>query len=140
MPQARQLRRIILPLIVGHAASSALGLAFVSVSTLIVSFLYVAILYSIYMTLHTWLVWVYMVLLGFNIVSGLFNVWLLQGVTMATYLVILVYYVLAIIKIYYDSLPLRSFVNGEEDNFYFAEGIRHMVNNAKEEYNVNRNP
>ena len=92
------------------------------------------------MTLHTWLVWIYMVLLGFNVVSGFFNVWLFEGATLFTYLGIILYYVAAIIKIYYDSLPLRSFVNGEEDNFYFAEGIRHMVNNAKEEYSANRNP
>lgn len=91
------------------------------------------------MTLHTWLVWVYMVILGFNVVSGFFNVWLFDGVALFIYLAIILFYVGAIIKIYYDSLPLRSFVNGEEDNFYFAEGIRHMVNTAKQEYNINKN-
>ena len=39
---------------------------------------------------------------------------------------------------YYDSQPMRSFVNGEEDNFYFADGIKHMVNTAKVEYAGNK--
>lgn len=66
--QARFLRRGVIPLVVGHVLVACLGMAFVSIATFCVQFLYIAILYSIYMTLRTWIIWIYIVALVLNII------------------------------------------------------------------------
>ena len=78
-----------------------------------------------------------MVTLGFNIVSGCFNVWLYDGARFYTYFGVIIYYSLAVFKMYYDSLSFRSIGNSDGENFYFAAGIRHMVNNARDQVRAN---
>ena len=138
MPAAHRLRLGLIPLILGHAVCGVVGLAYVSVTVLFAQFIYVVMLYSTYMTLHTWLVWLYMIVLGFNLLSGFLNVWIYEGVRFYVYMGILLYYVVAICKTYYDSLPFRS-LGDNQDNFYFEAGIRHMFNNAREHYGINGN-
>jgi hypothetical protein len=135
MPQSMKMRSGIVPLLLGHAVCGVVGMAFVSVATFIAQFIYIILLYSIYMTLRTWMVWVYIILIGFNALSGFLNVWIYDGARFWSYLLIIAYYVLAIYKIYYDSLPFRTIGDREEgNNFYFEAGIRHIVNNAREQY------
>lgn len=73
---ARRLRRAIIPLVIAHVLIACLGMAFVTLVTFAVQFLYIAMLYSIYMTLRPWIVWMYMIIMGFNVASGLFSVFL----------------------------------------------------------------
>ena len=137
LPEATSLRAVIIPLILGHAITACLGMAFVSVLTFVGQFFYVALLYSIYMTLHTWIVWLYMVLLGLNILTGLFSLFLYDGLAFASYLLILVYFALAILKIRLDSFGFRNLGDREGNTgeiFYLEAGIKHIVNTAKEEY------
>ena len=139
-PSARTLRKGVIPLVVGHVLIACLGMAFVSIVTFAVQFLYIAMLYSVYMTLRPWIVWMYMILLGFNVLSGVFSVFLYQGATFAVYLIILVGYSFFIIKIRSDSAEFRNMSNQEGGNkFYLEDGIRHMVNTAREEYPYGRN-
>lgn len=89
-------------------------------------------LYSIYMTLRTWIVWMYMIILGFNVASGIFSVFLYDGVSFVIYLLILIAYALAVVKIKTDSAPFRNMTYSEGgSNFYLEDGIRHMVNTAR---------
>jgi len=60
------------------------------------------------MTLRPWIIWLYMILLGLNVLSGLFSVFLYEGATFAVYLLILVAYVFFIIKIRADSDDFRN--------------------------------
>jgi hypothetical protein len=84
------------------------------------------------MTLRPWLVWFYMVILGFNIASGLFTVFLYEGAAFAVYLLILVSYAFFILKIKLDSSDYRNMTVQEAGSqFYFEEGIRHMYNTAR---------
>eukprot|EP00347_Sterkiella_histriomuscorum_P020005 403339460 len=138
---ARQLRRCIIPLVVAHVLIACLGMAFVSIITFAVQFLYIAILYSIYMNLRPWIIWMYMILLGFNAASGFFTVFLYEGASFAVYLLILIGYVFMIIKLKQDSAAFRNISEeeGNANNFYLAEGIKHMVNTAREEYPYGRN-
>ncbi|CDW71441.1 UNKNOWN [Stylonychia lemnae] len=133
--QARKLRKGVIPLVVGHVIIACLGMAFVSILTFAAQFFYIALLYSIYMTLRPWLVWFYMVILGFNIASGLFTVFLYDGASFAVYLLILVVYVFFILKIKTDSHDFRNMTVQEHgSHFYLEDGIRHMYNTARQEY------
>lgn len=137
MPSAIKMRVGIIPLFIGHAACAILALSFVSIVTFVMQFFYVVTLYSIYMTLHTWLVWVYMVLLGFNAISGFFNVWLYDGIAFVSYLAILAYYGVAILKIRNDSHDFRNL--GAENgvsNDYVGAGVNHIVEVARQNYRV----
>jgi len=60
------------------------------------------------MTLRPWIVWLYMILLGLNIISGLFSVFLYEGASFAVYLLILVCYTFFIIKIKTDTSDFRN--------------------------------
>jgi len=131
--EARKLRRGIIPIVVAHVVIACLGMAFVTISTFIAQFLYIAMLYSIYMTLRTWIVWVYMIILGFNVLSGLFAVFLYEGAAFAVYLLILISYTFMVIKVKEDSAPLRNLTVNDGTN-YLEPGIRHMLNTAREEY------
>lgn len=127
---ARRLRRGIIALVVAHVLIACLGMAFVSLLTFAAQFLYIAILYSVYMTLRPWILYVYMVLLGLNVLSGLFSLFLYEGASFAVYLLILVGYTFMIIKIKQDSSSFRNMSDQENSangNFYLAEGIKHMV-------------
>jgi hypothetical protein len=108
-------------------------MAFVSIATFIVQVLYIALLYSVYMTLRTWLIWFYMIILGFNVLSGVFSVFLYDGAAFAVYLLILIGYTFMIIKLKEDSAPLRNMVASAEGG-YLEPGIRHMINTAREEF------
>jgi hypothetical protein len=129
----------VLPLVVGHVLVACLGMAFVSVATFAIQFLYIALLYSIYMTLRTWIMWAYMVALMLNIISGIFTVFLLEGVSMFIYIVILLLYGLAIFKLKQDSIPMRNMAASEGGSqFYLESGLRHMLTTAREEYSPGR--
>lgn len=71
---AEQLRSTLVLLIVGHVVASVLSATFVSLVTAIAQGLYIAILYSIFMALHTWLIWVYILIVGFNGVTGILGI------------------------------------------------------------------
>lgn len=108
-----------------------------TVSTFLAQIIYLATLYSIYMTLQTWIIWVYIIMVGFNVFSGFFSVWVYEGSRFYVYLLILVYYVIACYKMYYDSRPFRRIGERGEDNFYFGIGIRHILDNARSQYRPN---
>ena len=132
-PEARQLRRVIIPLVVCHVLIACLGIAFVSVATFIAQFFYIAMLYSVYMTLRTWIVWVYLAILAFNVLSGALSVFLYDGAAFVVYLLVLVTYSLMILKMVQDSAPLRNMAASNDGN-YLEPGIRHMLNTAREEF------
>ena len=80
-----------------------------------------------------------MILLGFNILSGVFSVLLYEGVSFIIYIIILVCYLVAIIKIKFDSKSFRNMSDEEGGNhFYLEDGLRHMYNTAREEYPYGR--
>ena len=139
LPQAMKMRAGIIPIILGHLLCMVLGVAFVSVFHIVGQLFYIAMLYSTYMTLHPWLVWTYLIILGINAVSGIFSVWLLSGAPFVVSFIIVIYYFLACYTIYYSSLPFRSLGEsngngGNSENFYFEAGIRHMVASARNQY------
>lgn len=130
------MRRGIIPLVIGHVIVGCVGMAFVSIATFVAQFIYIALLYSVYMTLRTWLIWVYMILLGLNVISGVLQVFMEDGAAFIVYLIILILYCFAILKIKTDSESLRNMTYDENggSTFYLENGIRHMVNTAKVEY------
>ena len=90
-------------------------------------------LYSVYMTLRTWIVWVYMAILAFNVISGLLSVFLYDGAAFVIYLLILICYSLMVFKMFQDSAPIRN-MSASNDGNYLEPGIRHMLNTAREEF------
>lgn len=85
------------------------------------------------MTLRSWIIWVYLVILGFNVLSGLFSVFLFDGSAFVVYLIILIIYSLMIVKVKIDSDAWRN-LSVDRDGNYLEPGIRHMLNTAREEY------
>lgn len=72
---AKALRTTTHFLMVGHVICAVLALAFVgSILTFIAQGLYIAILHSINLALHTWLIWIYVIIMAFQAVSGAFGV------------------------------------------------------------------
>jgi hypothetical protein len=67
-----------------------------------------------------------------NALAGILSVWTQTGAVFYSYFIIVGFYFIATFKLYYDSSPFRNLDNPEGDNFYFAPGITHIVNNAKE--------
>jgi hypothetical protein len=126
-----RLRAGILPLFLGHIICAVIAMAFVSVLTCGAQIIYIGILYSAYMTLRNWVIWLYMVLVGFNCVTGWFSVWLYDGSTFYGYLIIILYYCLAVLKLYVDSRPYRNIGNPDGEDFYLEAGIRHILSNAR---------
>jgi hypothetical protein len=126
-----RLRAGILPLFLGHLLTAIFGVAFVSVSTFFAQVLYIGILYSIYMALHTWLIWVYFCCVGLNVVAGFFKVWFYEGSMFYAYFFIIMFYLFALFKLYMDSRPWRGIGDPEGEDFYFGAGIRHILDHAK---------
>ncbi len=135
--EARLLRRGLLPIVFLHVLIACLGMAFVSISTFIAQFFYIALLYSVYMTLRSWIIWVYMVIVGFNVLSGVFSVFLYEGSAFVVYLIILIVYSLMIVKVKMDSEAWRNLSVNNGGANYLEPGIRHMLNTAREEYGRN---
>ena len=71
---AKKMRATLLLIITGHVVCSVVSFAFVGLVTAVAQALYIVILYSIYMGLHTWLIWVYMLIAGFNGVTGVLGI------------------------------------------------------------------
>ena len=85
------------------------------------------------MTLRTWIVWVYMALLAFNVISGILSVFLYDGAAFVVYLLILIAYCLMVLRIFQESAPIRNMAANNEGS-YLEPGIRHMLNTAREEF------
>jgi len=86
-----------------------LAFAFISSITAVGQVLYIAILFSISQTLKTWMVYVYCLVLGINLISGVLSVMTLTS-GFIWYAAILFYYFLAIKVIWTESGPYRSSV------------------------------
>ena len=104
---AKNLRQTCMLLIVGHFFSGIIGFAFVSVFTFLGQGIYIALLYSIYMTLHVWMVWAYCVIIACNAISGVLSL-----LTMADgqiwYILILIFYAAAAKKMFHESEEFRA--------------------------------
>ena len=112
-PAARLLRRAIIPLIVLHIIIGCLGIAFVTFLNLLTQIWYTGLLYSSYMTLRTWIVWLYMISLTLNVVVGLFSVWLYSDAAFIVYFIMLALYALMCLKMWRDSMPWRNIDNAD---------------------------
>jgi len=75
-PSVEQMRTAIVRLVIGHIIVAILSLGLVSFVTAFMQFLYFAMLYSLYLTLKNWLVWLYIGCLALNVISGVFEIWL----------------------------------------------------------------
>ncbi len=111
MHSAKLLRRSIVILIPLHIIICIVSGAVLIFSSLIAQFYYVALLYSLYLTLRTCMLYIYMVSLGINILSGILSVFVLSGATLWVYFAILVVYVLMFLKLNHDSKPWRNIDN-----------------------------
>ena len=98
---ATDLRKCIVLLEVGHLSSAALAIIFVGFPTFFVQALYFAILYSLYVTLRKWMIFVYIFFVGLNVFQGVFNIWSYEGVSFFMYFLIQTYYCGAIYLIWH---------------------------------------
>ena len=92
---------------IGHVLCMILAFAFITPVTAVAQALYIAILVSISRTLKTFIIYLYIIVAGINLVSGALSV-----VTLTTgfiwYALVLFYYFLAIKVIWTESGPYRS--------------------------------
>lgn len=132
MHSAKLLRKSIVILIPLHIIICVVSGAFVLFTTLLAQFYYVALLYSVYMTLRTWLLYLYMLSLALNILTGILSLFMLQGASLWAYLVIVIAYVLMFVKLNSDSKPWRNIDN--PDFQHISSNVNHMVGTAREEY------
>ncbi len=65
-------------------------------------------LYSVYMALHTWVIWIYLLVLGFNGISGILGIFGQEGFGFLAYAFIIGYYFFACKKLYFDSMLYRT--------------------------------
>ncbi len=120
MVSARKLRRSIIPLIVLHFLIAVVACAFVTVGTGLVQIWYMGLLYSTYMTLRTWLLWVYLICLGFNCLVGLLSFWVLTEYAFWAYLGIISLYAIMFVCLYYSSEAWRNIDNSD---YYLQHGV-----------------
>ena len=111
MYSAKLLRKSIIIIIPLHIIICIVSGAFLIFSTLLMQFYYVALIYSVYMTLRTWVLYIYLFSLGINLFSGFLSIWMLSGASLWAYLGILVVYLLILLKINKDSKPWRNIDN-----------------------------
>ena len=105
---AKLLRSTALMILVGHMVCAILALIVGEILTFVAQFIYVAMLYSLYAALHTWVMYAYMVLVAFNAVTGVFTLigMLTSGlISFILYGFIMGFYLIAVRKLYYDSRP-----------------------------------
>ena len=102
---------------VGHFLCMILAFAFISSITAVGQILYIALLYSLYQTLNNCMVYLYMLVAGLNLISGVLSVMTLTD-GFIWYAMILFYYFLAIKVMWTESSPYRSSVrtNVNHDN------------------------
>lgn len=74
----------------------------------VAQFFYAAILYSVYLALHGWLIWVYILIVGLNGVHGILGILAQTGLGFLFYAMVIAYYFMAARKLFYDSLPFRE--------------------------------
>ena len=79
MQSAKMLRKSIVLLIPLHIIICIVAGGFLIASTLLAQFYYVALLYSVYMSLRTWILYLYFLSLGLNILSGFLSLLMLSG-------------------------------------------------------------
>lgn len=122
----------------GHALCGIMGLAMVSGGfwTLIASTIYIGMLYSIYMALHSWMVWLYLFLLGLNVLSGVFDLLFMiaDGWGFIIFAAILGFYIMALRKMYVDSSLFRiqganAGKLGDVAGTYIESGIKSVGKN-----------
>ena len=111
MYSAKLLRKSIIIIIPLHIIICIVSGAFLIFSTLLMQFYYVALIYSVYMTLRTWVLYIYLFSLGINLFSGFLSIWMLSGASLWAYLGILIVYLLILLKINKDSKPWRNIDN-----------------------------
>jgi hypothetical protein len=94
-----------------------LAFAFISSITAVGQILYIAILHSLKLTLNTCMVYLYMLVAGINLISGVLSVMTLTD-GFIWYAMILFYYFIAIKVMWTESAPYRSSVrtNVNHDN------------------------
>ena len=93
----------------GHIICSIVAVVFISDLLMFVAqFIYATILYSIYLALHGWLIWVYILIVGLNGVHGILGILTQSGLGFLFYAMVIAYYFMAARKLFYDSLPFRE--------------------------------
>ena len=105
--EAAQLRAACRNLIIGHVFCMILGFVFISPITAVVQVFYIGMLASLSLTLKSFMIYLYILVAGLNLVSGVLSV-----LTLTTgfiwYAMILFYYFLAIKVMWTESKPYRS--------------------------------
>ena len=127
---AKNLRSATTLLMAGHLGCAILAIAFISsVITFIGQFIYIAILYSIFSALHTWLIYTYCAIAVINSVMGLFTLigYLIEPLNLLFYAIIVIFYLYGANKLFNDSALFRSAQAGNIATALIDKG----VNNAK---------
>ena len=104
-----RLRSCLLLLIVGHLISAILAVMFISdILMFVAQFFYISMLYSIYLALHGWLIWVYMGIVGLNGIHGLLQILSQTGLGFLFYAMIIAFYCMGVRKLFYASQEFRE--------------------------------
>jgi len=88
---------------------------------------FIIILYSVYMNLKEWILWLYAGLLLFNLITGILSFIFIDGSSFYAFLVVMLYYILAL---YVLNLNLK-FVKEVKFPMNMGSGIKHMLNTAR---------
>ena len=103
------LRSACLLLIMGHLFSAICAVFFIGSLTMFVAqFLYISMLYSIYLALHGWLIWVYMLVVGINGVHGILGILGEDGIGFLFYAMVISFYIMAVRKLFLASKEFRE--------------------------------
>jgi hypothetical protein len=106
-PSTIKLRKCLVNLILGHIICLVVLILYALITAFIAQLLYIAILYSLYMTLRQWIIFLYIGCLCLNIFLGLFNVFVLSGMSLFMYFLVLFYYGVALKIIWMYSEDYR---------------------------------
>ena len=125
--EAKKFRRIITLITVGHLVLGILNLIFADLGTFLFQWVYIFILYSYYMTLKPWTVYVYAVLLILNVVTGIFSLiffdsleqFIVYGLTLGFFCGVLV--------LLNKKLRFINDIKGSR----FGGGLNHMLSSAR---------
>ena len=100
---------MLIGVMIGHFVIAALALSNLNLMTLVFQFGFVAILYSIYMALHLWMIYVYLVFLGLNIGTSILSlIQFFSFYSLMITLIILVCYLLGGYLVWKMSRGLRA--------------------------------
>ncbi len=128
------MRFTIIWLLIGHALFLILTLGFVTFKLALSQAFFIIILYSLYLNLKKWILYVYLVIIAINAVIGFLNMWFFEGIGLLIYVLLVIFYALGAYKLFIDTHDFRGDDAASpeaREEFLARYGMNHMYDNVR---------